>query len=714
MKRMYKVIPVILCIGLLLYGCLDDPGLPEGIVNGGVPVIESDSIIATRANSIEARAVISKHKGSPATRYGFYVRKESGGENRACTAAIAPLVNGKIEFTVLVNDLEPHTAYIIRAFAVNEAGEGLGVELKRTTTSGLGQITTIKPDSIKGTSVVAGGNMVEPGEGTILERGLFRSRRPDMSLKDTLISPMNTDSFVFKVAGLDTMTTYYLQAFARNDYGVFTGDPEEFTTKNGRPEFESFSILGWEFTDASYAATLLSEGDAPVTSKGVCWSETPGPTIDNHVSVNPSGNLNFTGTISGLTPLTKYYVRAFAVNSPFGTTYSQTIEFTTRNNQPVVESNAIFSISDGSAGVEGEVLSAGMGAITVAGFCWSTSPDPTILNSYKVMSNSVGPFRDYISGLRGGRTYYVRAFAQNSSGQTAYGRVLTMDTPPVFTSMADFPGEPRIPNSSASFVIGNMAYLVGGDKGLVYTNELWAYSSSDQWNPVASFPGTARKWQTAIVSNDVAYLFGGIDASNNRSNEVHSYLPNQNRWETIATTNTPDPIHSSVGIATGSAACFIGGCRDTVTNEVWSFNIFSHHWEAKTPLPEKQYGGIAVTINGVVYAGLGLNNTSGTSSHKRLWSTTSFNSWTEETPLSASAGHVRGGVAYKGAIYIVDNTGAIWKYDIVEKAWTKKSTLPSSNIGDSQHCMFVLNNMIYIGLGVSRKSLLKYDPVWDN
>jgi N-acetylneuraminic acid mutarotase len=712
MKGLYKIFWSVIGIGLL-HGCLDDPGLPDGIVNGGVPEITSDSIGVIKANSIEAYAVIFKHNGSLATKYGFYVNKENGGEKVEYLAATAPLNNGKIEFNATINNLEPSATYIIRAFAVNELGEGLGAELKKTTTNGLGSITTIKPDSIMGTSVVAGGNIVEQGEGNILERGLFCSRQSDMSLKDTLVSPLDVDPFVFKVTGLDTMTTYYIQAFARNNFGVFTGGIDTFKTKNGRPEFESFNILEWRFVDASYAATLLSEGDAPVISRGVCWSETPDPTIDNNVSINTTAN--FTGQISGLIPSTKYYIRAFATNSPFGTAYSDVIEFTTHNSLPVVESEEVFSIRDGSVGVRAEVSGAGMGTIIVAGFCWSTLPEPTILNNYKEFSNSEGPLTGYITGLKGGVTYYLRAFAQNSSGQIAYSGVLKIEIPPIFTPMAAFPGDPRIPNSLASFVVGNVAYLVGGDKGLAYTNELWAYNSSDRWDQVISFPGAARKWQTAVVTNDMAYVFGGLDASNNRTNETYRYLPNQNRWELIPASNTPpDPIHSAVGVSIGGGAYFIGGSRDTIVNEVWGFNIFSYQWETKPAFPEKQYAGIAVAMNGVVYAGLGMTDISGTSSHRKLWSTTSFNTWTEETPLPTSAGHARGGVAYNGAIYVVDNAGCIWKYDVAEKTWTKKSSLPSSNIGDSHHCIFVLDNMIYIGLGVSQKSLLKYDPVWDN
>jgi N-acetylneuraminic acid mutarotase len=694
---------------------MDDPGLPDGIVNGSGPVITGDSIGAITANSMEAFAAVSKHQGAPATKYGFYVNRDGESEKTEWTAESATTGNnGETAFSVTITNLLPGTKYTVRAFARNRLGEGAGVELKKQTTSGLGSIATLKPDNVKGASATLGGHILEHGEGDILSRGVFRSRRSDMSVKDTLPSPLSVDSFAFTVNDLDTMATYYVQAFVHNKFGFFTGETDSFTTKNGKPEFEYFSIDRLQYYDASFTATLATEGDAQVSSKGFCWSETPNPTINNSDSVLIVRTYLFEGTIPGLKPLTKYYARAFAGNTRFGTTYSDILDFTTKNDQPVVDSAKVFSISDGSVGVEAHVTSAGMGKITDAGYCWATHENPTVINNYKVFSHSEGPFRNYLTTLRGGATFYARAFAQNDIGQTAYSKQIEINTPPIFTSMPTFPGEARLANSSASCVIGNAAYMVGGDKGVEHTRELWSYNASDSWNQLQPFIGTASKWQTAVGINDVAYVFGGVDANDVRSNDMYRYLPNQNRWELIPTTNTPHPLHSAAGAAVGSQIYLIGGSRDSILNEVWTFNPYMDSWEAGITFPVKQYGGIAVTLNNVIYAGLGLSNTSGTVSSKKLWSLAyGADAWTEETPLPTEAGHIREGVAYKGVIYVVDNTGQIWKYDPSKKEWKVKSKLPASNIGDSQHCMFVLNDMIYIGLGVSQKSLLKYDPAWD-
>jgi N-acetylneuraminic acid mutarotase len=718
MKQLYKILPVFI-VACFLYACLNDPLLSDEIINGGAPEITGDSIGLIKANSIEAFAVIARQNGSTVKKYGFYVNKE--GDAKVDTIKTEGVQNdGKIEFSVTINELQPHTWYIIKAFAENEIGESLGVSFKKQTNNGLGSVSTLKPDSVKGTSATVGGLITETGEGSILECGIFLYSRPEMLPLDTVIASLQVDSFALKLSGLDTMTTYYVQAFARNNFGTFTGEIDTFKTKNGKPEFLSFNLLGWGFVDASYVAELLTEGDSPLIAKGVCWSATSSsPTINDQVSANATGD--FSGVIEGLTPFTKYYIRAFATNHPFGTTYSEALDFTTYDNQPVVETTRVISISNGFVGMRGMVVSAGMGTITAAGFCWSTEHNPSVINYRKDIENIddsfTSEFTTYISGLRGGTTYYIRAFAQNSGGQIAYGNELEIVIPEIFTSMAPFIGGTRIPNSVASFTIGNIAYLVGGDKGTEYTDEFLAYNASDRWDRLPSFPDVARKWQTGVVVNNIAYVFGGLDASNDRTNKMYRYLPNQNRWDLItpASSLEPAPLHSAASGGMGNMAYFIGGNRDSILDEIWKFDAYSHTWEAMNHFPVKQYGGIAIAIGNVMYAGLGLSNALGTASNKRLWSSdNNLNTWVEETPLPAAAGIVRGGVAYNDAIYIVDSTGNIWKYDVGEKIWTKKSKLPSSHAGDSQHCIFVLNNMIYIGLGVSQQSLLKYDPAWDN
>jgi hypothetical protein len=63
---------------------------------------------------------------------------------------------------------------------------------------------------------------------------------------------------------------------------------------------------------AETGGAVMSEGSSPVTSKGVCWSKVPNPTINDDFTVNGKGKGLFWSSLVGLEKNTKYYVRAYA------------------------------------------------------------------------------------------------------------------------------------------------------------------------------------------------------------------------------------------------------------------------------------------------------------------------------------------------------------------------------------------------------------------
>jgi uncharacterized protein (TIGR02145 family) len=73
-------------------------------------------------------------------------------------------------------------------------------------------------------------------------------------------------------------------------------------------------------TTATVETSIPGEGESPITSKGVCWSEysstrTDFPTIDDFKTVDGSGTAPFISNITGLKPGTLYYIRGYSINS---------------------------------------------------------------------------------------------------------------------------------------------------------------------------------------------------------------------------------------------------------------------------------------------------------------------------------------------------------------------------------------------------------------
>jgi uncharacterized protein (TIGR02145 family) len=97
------------------------------------------------------------------------------------------------------------------------------------------------------------------------------------------------------------------------------------------------TIQGTEITSisAKSGGNVSSYGGAAVTSRGVVWSTSTNPTISLTTKTSDgSGTGSFSSTLTGLTPNTTYYIRAYATNSA-GTAYGNEVTFTTTNSNNV-------------------------------------------------------------------------------------------------------------------------------------------------------------------------------------------------------------------------------------------------------------------------------------------------------------------------------------------------------------------------------------------
>lgn len=86
-----------------------------------------------------------------------------------------------------------------------------------------------------------------------------------------------------------------------------------------------------------------------------------------------------------------------------------------------VETSQILNITEATATFVGILITDGGSDVTTRGFCWSTSPIPTIENDTSVAALGTPVFSDSIKGLIPGATYYVRAYAINKGG-VSYGQ----------------------------------------------------------------------------------------------------------------------------------------------------------------------------------------------------------------------------------------------------------------------------------------------------
>lgn len=96
------------------------------------------------------------------------------------------------------------------------------------------------------------------------------------------------------------------------------------------PRVLTSDILNITSWSASSGGNVISDGGADVYAKGVCYSNNPNPTIHTSINVtyDGSGLGGFVSSITGLTNFTRYYVRAYAINT-IGITYGDEKTFFT-------------------------------------------------------------------------------------------------------------------------------------------------------------------------------------------------------------------------------------------------------------------------------------------------------------------------------------------------------------------------------------------------
>ncbi|MBW6497766.1 MAG: hypothetical protein K0B09_05225 [Bacteroidales bacterium] len=75
---------------------------------------------------------------------------------------------------------------------------------------------------------------------------------------------------------------------------------------------------------------ISADGGATITARGVCWNTAENPTINDNKTTDGQGSGEFSSNMTGLTPNTTYYVRAYATNSA-GTGYGEAISITTQS-----------------------------------------------------------------------------------------------------------------------------------------------------------------------------------------------------------------------------------------------------------------------------------------------------------------------------------------------------------------------------------------------
>jgi len=296
----------------------------------------------------EVTRVSAKVTGEVADECGSPVTERGVCWSKAQTPTTADSHNsegqGEGRFSVTIGNLIAGETYYARAYAVNGEGTSYGKALSFTTGDAMKPtVTTAEVVDIDWRTAKAGGEVTNDWDSEVTERGVCwsTSHNPEVS-GDHAVGGTGIGNYTLSMTGLIAGTTYYVRAYAKNMAGVGYGEEKSFKTKDPEvPVVTTGEVINNSWTTIASGGNVISDGGADVTERGVCWGKDPHPEYtDNYVN-GGTGLGSFSVELTNLSDLTKYYVRAYAINSA-GVGYGEEKEIVM---PPIGAVNSLFSVS---------------------------------------------------------------------------------------------------------------------------------------------------------------------------------------------------------------------------------------------------------------------------------------------------------------------------------------------------------------------------------
>ena len=443
-------------------------------------------------------------------------------------------------------------------------------------------VTTKAVSAVTGNTATATGRIIDEGEAGAAQYGhCWDTIAAPTILKNKTELGSTTErlDFTSNLINLTPNTKYYVRTYAtdkQDDNAAVYGAEINFTTASDSqmvllPSLTTNAVSAITQTTGTCGGNVTSDGGATVTERGICWSTTQNPVVTGSHTPCGSGIGTFTGSITGLTNSTKYYVRAYATNT-VGTAYGNEVSFTAGQSitAPVVTTTAASSIAQTTATSGGIVTSSGGATVTARGVCWSTSQTPVVTDSHTISGTGTGSFTSNITGLTANTTYYVRAYATNSAG-TSYGNQVS------FTTLQNI-SVPTLTTTATSNIAQTTATSGGNvtsDGGATVTARGVCWSTTQ--NPMTTGSHTTDGTGTGIFLSSVTGLTVNTTyyVRAYATNSVGTCYGNQISFTTLnitvptITTAAASSI-AQTAVTTGGNVTSAGGATVTARGVSWS------------------------------------------------------------------------------------------------------------------------------------------------
>lgn len=351
--------------------------------------------------------------------------------------------------------------------------------------------------------------------------------------------------------------------------------------------------------------------DVPVESFGHCYSMNNSiPTLDdnkmtfNYTNQSPNP---FISQISGLSPGTVYYVRAYVIIND-SIYYSNAIGIRTLNLNTQNRWTQ-FSNFDGpprhfatgfSIGANGYV---GLG-LNQTGDFWQ----------YNSTSNIWTPINPYLGS---GRSEMISFSSTNGKGYVGFGNKISYysDLWAYDPSTENWHKQPPFPGGAKTavygFCIGSKAFILVHDGGACEAAklEVWEFDTIDtSWTKKKPFPGIARFYPTGFVINGKGYFGTGVQCANQTLlRDLWEYDPAIDTW--ALKSEFPDSPRSNAVAFSINDKGYIGtGYLSTGgVNTFWEYDPLKNIWKQMASLSSigRSYAvGFSIGHKGYVCTGI--------------------------------------------------------------------------------------------------------------
>ncbi|MBN2777355.1 MAG: PKD domain-containing protein [Bacteroidales bacterium] len=308
--------------------------------------------------------------------------------------------------------------------------------------------------------------------------------------------------------------------------------------KEELPILTTVSVSNITSNSADCGGDITFDGNTDILSRGVVWSESSNPTIENHdgISIDGTGTGIFNSTIVDLKHQTQYYVRAFASNS-VGVSYGNEFSFTTDTIISII-SIADFSASHTFIAAGGTVSFTDESTNNPTSWEWSFSggtPSSSTQQNPSVTYNSTGIFTVGLIVTYDNMSDTLIRYDYINVGTSG----LPCANMPTYTDSRDGTVYPTVQIGNQCWMAKNLAYLpnvVGPETGSLSTACYYVYGydgiSVTDAKAVDNYStyGVLYNWSAAM---------GGQESSTTNPSGVQGvcptgwHLPSDEEWKEL-------------------------------------------------------------------------------------------------------------------------------------------------------------------------------------